>query len=177
MKLFTYILSASFCICAFQLSAQKPTADKGQGIRESSLPEQWAVPVGSANQALKQDAENISEANTKLYKSLSLVKKGNTESLASTAGMDSKTLKLVVLVENKAAWAAPLRNNELNVDANAAKILAKYNLSVSKFYGADETLDGVVIKCNESGMNLDEAAKELSLLEGVAVVHLKAQQK
>lgn len=143
--------------------------------KESPVPSEWKVPAGVG--MLKQDLAMVKEANAANYTTLVAFKAGKIDGDTNEVpqGVKATDCKIIVLFKNDAAWAAPLRANELRVsDAKVEAVLTKYQLNLDKFYGAENNLDGLVIKFASDNVNMAEAARELSEVAGVEMVHVKA---
>jgi hypothetical protein len=156
--------------------SQDQVSNRGR-VRESSIPEEYKVPpVGSAAM-LKQSREDVEEAQNERFRNLASFTNGTSDKVVAKAELpsaDSKQYKLVVLFERNASWAAPLSQNKFAVADDMQKVLSKYNLSLAKYYGAENELDGLVLKFTNSSMTVVDAAKEISKVKGVKVVHLKS---
>lgn len=144
-------------------------------LKESSLPDEWRVAASSAPYTIKQGLLSVDEANDKNFKTIgSFGKSATVSKLSVAADDDSKVYKFIILFNNTATWAAPLKENKLMVVDDMNTILVKYHLVLDKWYDAQNGLEGLVVRANESGVNVLEAARELSKVSGVEVVHLKA---
>lgn len=174
------ILAFAFMAISITAFAQPNRNDNSNGrLKESSLPDEWRVPSGGSF-SIKTNLSLVTEANSESFKTLLSFGGGEPNEPKTQeelpAGMDSKQYKFIVLFKTDATWAAPLKDNELAVSDNSAMktVMAKYHLVLDKWYDADNGLEGLVVKVDESGVNVIDAARELSKVTGVEIVHLKS---
>jgi hypothetical protein len=155
--------------------AQVPRSN-GKG-RETSIPEEWKTAAGTGY--IKMDQADVKETKSENFKVVASFAKGKSAKVVVLPkGADTKEYKLIVLFDKNVDWASPLRDNVLGLKGDAANsLLTKYKMSVSKYYTAEDKLDGMVIVFDSSNINVAEAAKEFSKLEGVSIVHLKAPKQ
>lgn len=171
------ILTSILCLLLISVSvfAQKPKKNTQGRVRESSVPQEWMVPAGST--MLKQDISSIEEANADKYRSTVSFTDGKPQppvkSFELPAGMRAQQVKLIVLFKRDANWAEPLRNNNLSVTGAFDGALKKYGMKLGNFYSAEDQLDGLVVKFTGDKADIYEAAKAISAIDGVEVVHVK----
>lgn len=135
------------------------------------------VKAGSANMSsIKQDISNIKEVNADYYKSVNSYTNGKPAKKATLpTDVAIKEFKLAVLFNKSITWTKPLADNQLKVsDDKFNAVLTKYGLKLSKYYEADQTQEGLIIKVIDDKCNLVEAATELSKISGINIVYLKS---
>ena len=185
------IITLCFCL-GLGLSAY--AQPQKQGIRESSLPEEWkneqqdpqhsgkakrkGVEAGTAPAGIVQSMENVVEASPNNFKNLATFTKGKSDKALNLTGVDTKNVKLVIMYTPATAkWAHSIDQGTLKLDGEkATALLAKYGMKLSKVYEAEADRYGLVVKFEASNANVAEAAKEFSKLEGVSMVMVKTKK-
>lgn len=182
MRIKTILLSAACLVALADASAQQSPKkankpNNSQSIRESSMPEEWRneMPAGSSLKAPSVVMKEAPSEATVIYKNLASFAKGKADKPVDLGPTDSKVIRLVALyTPANASWAKSIDKGELKLDgAKANALLTKYNMALSKVYEAETVRYGLVLKFTGSGANVAEAARELSLLEGVSTVLVK----
>jgi type III secretory pathway component EscV len=187
------LLCAVMCL-NLSLNAQDARREKSlpqEWKREKSLPQEWKndgqkpnkkeanvpVEVEVSNKKLKQTRSNVLETNLTHFRNAASYRKGLLiGSKSYQQNTDYKNQKLVVLFTTTTVWATPLTKNEMKVENEKFnQVLTKYKLTLEKYYGADAQQDGLVIKFTSS-TNAEEAAIELSKIDGVNFVYLKVKK-
>lgn len=162
--------------------------------REKTIPQEWKngstpsttdkkeqyEPVyveSTPSKKLKQSRSLVTEANSDIYKNAASYRKGTligSKSYVSSTEISKQ--KIVILFNTNTTWASPLLNNELKVSNDKInQILLKYKLQLEKYYGVDTQQDGLVIKFTTQ-VKAEEAAAELSKVDGVNFVYLKVRK-
>lgn len=96
-------------------------------------------------------------------------------SLKDLASLEDKQVNLVVLYETDAPWAKLFNSGKYNTtgDDKFNGIMASYQMEIVKQFSIDDENQGLVL---ESSIKLDDpitAARELSLVDHVLMVHVK----
>lgn len=183
------IITLCFCL---GLGLNAYAQPQKQGIRESSLPEEWKneqqdpqhagkkrkdVGVGVPS-GIVQSIENVVEASPNNFKNLATFTKGKSDKALNLSGVDTKNVKLVIMYTPATAkWANSIDQGNLKLDGEkATALLTKYGMKLSKVYEAEADRYGLVVKFEASNANVAEAAKEFSKLEGVSMVMVKTKK-
>lgn len=110
------------------------------------------------------------------YKSLATFAKGQAQvELKDLASLAGKMVNLVVIYESSAPWAASLSDGKLDVveDDKLNGLISSYELTVTQQFAIDDENHGIVLESKKQLENPIEAAREISLLTHVLMVHVK----
>lgn len=110
------------------------------------------------------------------YKSLATFADGAaTLKLEDIASLEGKQVNLVVLYEANAPWAAPFNSGKYNTtgDDKLNGIIASYEMEIVKQFSIDDENEGFVLEANGKLEDPVAAARELSLVDHVLMVHVK----
>jgi hypothetical protein len=133
------------------------------------------------------DVENTTELNTRsvatkveakayYFKSLARFENGIAKlDLKDLASLQGKQVNLVVLYEATAPWASVFATGKFDQTGNDKLngLMASYDLSIVKQFAIDDENEGFVLEPNAALDNPIEAARELSLVDNVLMVHVK----
>lgn len=120
--------------------------------------------------------KNKVAAKSYYYNNLASFKKGKAtlelEDLASLAG---KKVSLVVLYEANAPWAEFFNSGKFEVTGNDHMngLMDSYNLQITQQFAIDDANEGIVMEPKTALENPIEAAREVSMVDHVLMVHLK----
>jgi hypothetical protein len=191
-------MKKTFIVTFFALFALHTLqAQDTQGKRQRGIIKEWgasepaeattgkrnkfAAPPAETNRpnSLKQDASNVSESGSVLYKTVLSFTNGATAKPnynSVTDGVETNKLRLVLLFKAGSPWANLLEQGDLKINNDKiVKVLEKYNLYIDKYYAASANMDGLVLRCQQC-VNIEAAAKELSRVEGISVAHVKVKK-
>ncbi len=113
------------------------------------------------------------------YKSLAVFEKGkiqNNMKLEDLGGdFEGKAVNLVVLYDTEAPWANVFNSGDVSKtgDDQFNALLEGYNLAIVKQFELDEMNEGLVLEPNASIDDPVEAAREISMIDYVMMVHVK----
>lgn len=110
------------------------------------------------------------------YKSLASFAKGKTEiQLSDLSQIQGKTVNFVLLYETSAPWASNFDKGEYTITGNDILdgLLQSYDLKITQQFVIDDENEGVVIESKTILENPIEAARQLSLVDHVLMVHVK----
>jgi hypothetical protein len=111
------------------------------------------------------------------YKSLATFGAGGTAQMALTdlATLEGKKVNLVVLYEADAPWAEVFSTGKYTStgDDNLNGVMSSYELAIVKQFSIDEENEGLVLEAEGIIDNPVEAARELSMIDNVLMVHVK----
>lgn len=110
------------------------------------------------------------------YKSLASFTKGKAEvQLTDLAQLQGKLVNLVLLYEATAPWADNFDRGEYAITGNDVLdgLLQSYNLEITQQFAIDDENEGIVIESKTALEDPIEAARKLSLVEHVLMVHVK----
>lgn len=116
------------------------------------------------------------EAKAYYFKSLASFADGQAKlDLKDLASLQGKQVNLVVLYEATAPWASVFATGKFDQTGNDKLngLMASYDLSIVKQFAIDEENEGIVLEPNAALDNPIEAARELSLVDNVLMVHVK----
>lgn len=110
------------------------------------------------------------------YKNLASFAHGQAKlDLKDLATLEGKQINLVVLYEATAPWAETFNTGKFDKtgDDTLNGLMESYELDIVKQFAIDEDNEGFVLEPNTSLDNPVEAARELSLVDHVLMVHVK----
>lgn len=110
------------------------------------------------------------------YKSLATFAKGKAEvELTDMAALAGKLVNLVVIYESTAPWAASLSDGKYDVveDDKLNGLISSYDLAVTQQFAIDDENHGIVLEGKKQLDNPIEAAREISMLTHILMVHVK----
>lgn len=110
------------------------------------------------------------------FKSLASFKKGQSQmNFEEFAGLQAKNVNLVVLYESNAPWAEVFNtgNTKSTGDDKLNGLLSSYELVISRQFELDDFNEGLVLEPNGELANPVEAAREISMIDHVLMVHVK----
>lgn len=110
------------------------------------------------------------------FKSLATFADGAaTLKLEDIASLEGKQVNLVVLYEATAPWASLFNTGKFNTtgDDKLNGIIASYEMEIVKQFSIDDENEGFVLEANGKLENPVEAARELSMIDHVLMVHVK----
>lgn len=110
------------------------------------------------------------------YKNLASFAKGKAEmQLTDLAQLQGKQVNLILLYEASAPWADNFDRGEYSITGNDILdgLLKSYNLEITQQFAIDEENEGIVIESKTALDSPIEAARQLSLVDHVLMVHLK----
>lgn len=110
------------------------------------------------------------------YKSLASFAAGQAKlDLKDLASLEGKQVNLVVLYEADAPWAAPFNTGKYNTtgDDKLNGLIQSYELEIVRQFSIDDENEGFVLEANGKLENPVEAARELSMIDHVLMVHVK----
>lgn len=116
------------------------------------------------------------EAKAYYFKSLASFADGTAKlDLKDLASLQGKQVNLVVLYEATAPWASVFATGKFDQTGNDKLngLMASYDLSIVKQFAIDDENEGFVLEPNATLDNPIEAARELSLVDNVLMVHVK----
>lgn len=178
-NLLLFVLCCIAAITPSLVEAQIPEESRRRRDLEIPMEMRQDPLAGSSNKQLKiEDAALVPECGAN-YKSIVSYSSGKaSKAVVTEASGDSRQFRLNILFNSSVSWAEPLRKNTLSVNSPELNaLLKKYNLSLLTYYAADGQMDGLVLKFNDSGTNVSEAAKALSYINGVSAVYVKTRKK
>ena len=184
-------LFAMFALIGLQTISAQDT----QGKRQRAIIKEWggvgqeeevagkknkfANPAASSSQpnSLKQDLANVAEAGEVMYLNVVAFTLGKADKTAFTPIADAAKARLIVVFKVNTEWAAPLAKGQLKLNNDKLNaILEAHGLYIDKFYGVADDLDGLVLRSKGAVSNIEKAAKELSLIEGIAQTLVKVKK-
>jgi hypothetical protein len=113
------------------------------------------------------------------YNSLATFTKGEIQKnmkLEDLGGdFEGKAVNLVVLYDTEAPWADVFNSGDVSKTGDDAfnELLGMYNLAIVKQFELDEMNEGLVLEPNASIDDPVEAAREISMIDYVMMVHVK----
>jgi hypothetical protein len=110
------------------------------------------------------------------YKDFARFEKGKaTLELKDLASLAGKLVNLVVIYESTAPWAASLSDGKLDIveDDKLNGLISSYELAVTQQFAIDDENHGIVLESKKQMDNPIEAAREISLLTHILMVHVK----
>lgn len=110
------------------------------------------------------------------YKSLASFEKGKTTlELEDLAGLADKKVSLVVLYEASAPWAEIFNSGKFEItgDDHMNGLIDSYNLLITKQFAIDDANEGIVMEPKATLEDPIEAAREVSMVDHVLMVHVK----
>jgi len=135
---------------------------------------------GTSNETIsKTRSMSSSIAAAYNYKSLTTFKKGKNMmnmSLDQLADLEGKEVNLVVLYDTEAPWAEIFSSADVistTGDENFNSLLKTFELYIIKQFQLDEMNEGLVLAPNKVITNPVEAAREISMIDYVLMVHVK----
>lgn len=154
---FTCLLSISFSLLT-SCNSSPPTTDQ---TGEESLP-----PSGIRGKKISNKIM--------AYKSLATFNKGETTiSLEKLADVDEKKVNLVVLFDVTAPWASSINITEQAIEEQTINsLIDSYELTMLQQFDLDDESKGLVFDIDNQNTPV-EAARELSMIEHVLLVHVK----
>lgn len=114
------------------------------------------------------------------YKNLASFEKGKTTlELEDLADLTDKKVSLVVLYEANAPWAEIFNSGKFEItgDDHMNGLMQSYNLQIIQQFAIDQANEGIVMEPKLTLENPIEAARELSMVEYVLMVHVKEVPK
>ena len=110
------------------------------------------------------------------FKSLASFKKGtSTMNFDQFAGLQAQNINLVVLYESAAPWAEGFATGDSKKtgDDKFNGLMDSYGLVIARQFELDEFNEGLVLEPNGELSNAVEAAREISMIDHVLMVHVK----
>ena len=110
------------------------------------------------------------------YESLATFEAGNpTMELKDLATLEGKKVNLVVLYEADAPWAEVFSTGKFDItgDDQLNGLMESYELEIVKQFEIDDENEGFVLEPSGTLENPVEAARELSMVNNVLMVHVK----
>ena len=88
---------------------------------------------------------------------------------------EGKAVNLVVLYDTEAPWADVFNSGDVSKtgDDKFNSLLGMYDLAIIKQFELDEMNEGIVLEPNASISDPVEAAREISMIDYVMMVHVK----
>ncbi|MBL4648126.1 MAG: hypothetical protein JKY03_00215 [Aureispira sp.] len=120
--------------------------------------------------------KNNIAAKSYYYKNLATFEKGKTTfELEDLANMTNKEISLVVLYEANAPWAEVFKSGifEITGDDQMNGLMESYDLEIIKQFAIDGSYEGIVMEPKSILQNPIEAAREVSMVDHVLMVHIK----
>lgn len=115
------------------------------------------------------------------YKTLASFQKGKAMvSLDVLADLQNESISLVVLYEAGAAWSKVFQTGDFSKTGNDVLngLMASYGLAITKHFELDEFNEGIVLDSGTGKVaNPVEAAREISMVDGVLMVEVKQAPK
>jgi hypothetical protein len=89
--------------------------------------------------------------------------------------IEDKNVNLVVLYDASIAWAAVFNSGDVKKtgDEGFNSLLGKFNLAIVKQFELDSENEGLVLEPNAKMADPVQAAREISMIDGVLMVHVK----
>lgn len=158
-------LSLSLTI-ACQSNEDASTADNNTTTTEDT--DTSKIPTRSLTKSIKTKAYH--------YKNLASFAHGQAKlNLDDLASLEGKLVNLVVLYDASAPWANNF--NEGNYETTGSDhlngLLESYLLEITQQFAIDDDNEGLVLEATKAIENPVEAARELSLVDHVLMVHVK----
>lgn len=110
------------------------------------------------------------------YKSLATFEHGHAKvDLKDIANLEGKKVNLVILYEADAPWAEVFNSGRYDRTGNdnLNGLMESYELEIVKQFAIDEDNEGLVLEPNANLENPVQAARELSMVDNVLMVHVK----
>jgi len=153
-----FIMLAIFAACNNNPKIAKSEADavETRGMADSEALAHYKS-LASAHNALASFQEG------KLTKDIKL------------ANLEDKNVNLVVLYDATIPWAAVFNSGNVKKtgDDGFNTLLGKFNLSIVKQFELDADNEGLVLEPNTKITDAIQAAREISMIDGVLMVHVK----
>jgi hypothetical protein len=115
------------------------------------------------------------------YKTLASYQKGKAiVAMAELADLQNESISLVVLYEAGAAWSKVFQTGDFSKTGNDVLngLMASYGLAITKHFDLDEFNEGIVLDSGTGKVaNPVEAAREISMVDGVLMVEVKQAPK
>ena len=115
------------------------------------------------------------------YKTLASFQKGKAlVSLSTVADLQNESISLVVLYEAGAEWSKVFQTGDFSKTGNDVLngLMASYGLAITKHFDLDEFNEGIVLDSGTGKVaNPVDAAREISMVEGVLMVEVKQAPK
>jgi hypothetical protein len=115
------------------------------------------------------------------YKTLASFQKGKVKiGLSTLADLQNESITLVVLYEAGADWSKVFQTGDYSKTGNDMLngLMASYGLSITKHFDLDEFNEGIVLDSGTGKVaNPVEAAREISMVDGVLMVEVKQAPK
>lgn len=151
---------AFFAACTNNQASNKATATSDESIEKTR----------SMNATLAHKALG--------YKSLAEFKKGEyagTMKLEDLGKLEGKSVNLVVLYDTEAPWAEIFNGGDVSKtgDENFNELIKVYNLAIVKQFELDEMNEGLVLEPNGDMGDPVQAARDISMIDYVLMVHVK----
>lgn len=110
------------------------------------------------------------------YKDFAKFVKGKAEvELKDMALLAGKLVNLIVIYESTAPWAAGLSDGKYDIieDDKLNGLISSYDLTVTQQFAIDDENHGIVLESKKQLDNPIEAAREISMLTHILMVHVK----
>ncbi|MCP4443679.1 MAG: hypothetical protein GY810_32645 [Aureispira sp.] len=112
------------------------------------------------------------------YKSMATFQKGkslNDVDLNVLSDLEGKKVNLVVLYDSEAPWAEVFGTGDVSKtgDDTFNGLLDSYELAITKQFELDDMNEGLVLEPNEGLVSPVEAAREISMVDYILMVHVK----
>jgi hypothetical protein len=169
MKSLLKIVSFSFVVL-IAITAISCSNDKVSENSEVAISDEVSTNISTRSLSMKVASKAY------YYKSIATFAQGTaTLSLDNIASLTGKKVNLVLLYEADAPWAVVFNSGKYNTtgDDRLNGLMESYELSIVKQFSIDEENEGIVLEANTELENPTEAARELSMIENVLMVHVK----
>lgn len=112
------------------------------------------------------------------YKSMATFQGGkamNDVDLSTLSDLEGKKVNLVVLYDSEAPWADVFSSGDVSKtgDDTFNGLLDSYELAITKQFELDDMNEGLVLEPNEKLLSPVEAAREISMIDYILMVHVK----
>jgi hypothetical protein len=157
------MMVALFAACNNAVETKNSLGDKPEtdGVETRGMEESKALAhyksLASAHNALATFQEGKSAKDIKL------------------GSIEDKNVSLVVLYDASIAWAAVFNSGDVKKtgDEGFNNLLGKFNLAIVKQFELDSDNEGLVLEPNAKMADPVQAAREISMIDGVLMVHVK----
>lgn len=112
------------------------------------------------------------------YKSMATFQRGKTMNdvdLSTLSDLEGKKVNLVVLYDSEAPWADVFGSGDVSKtgDDSFNGLLESYELAITKQFELDDMNEGLVLEPNDKLLSPVEAAREISMIDYILMVHVK----
>ncbi len=172
---FSFVLAifASFVFTSCSTDKTSNIASQAAGVSADN----------KTNRALQEVAVSAKKAVAAeySYKTLASFKNGvSTMDLAAVAALQNESVSLVVLYDSGAKWATNFNAGDFSKTGDDVLngLMASYELAITKHFELDEFNEGIVLESAKGQVsNPVEAAREISMVDGVLMVEVKQTPK